>query len=182
MAHLRWLIKVSPEIDFWASACHAKKWPLKLLSKIPPCVWRPIRQRGNEVFHFKCRGGKSQTQETDQRKKKKTKIEKTEAGGEKGQTKEPTRRLQENWQALLKPVGLRMKRTQFWRQVKLQKVYVTVGQNSWSSELVMGTSHSARRNRNVFGRMRGSEREMLPGHWEGRHTRGEARRKRYWTN
>lgn len=47
---------------------------------------------------------------------------------------------------------------------------------------MMGTSHSTSRNRNIFGRKRESERQVLPGNWEGRHTRGEAKRKRYWTN
>lgn len=70
---------------------------------------RAIRQCGKEVFYFKCRGDKSQTQEIDQGKKKKpTKLKnkkKPEPGGEKGQTKEPTRRLQEKLASTFKTSG-----------------------------------------------------------------------------
>jgi len=66
---------------------------------------RPIRQCGKEAFYFKCRGHKSQTQEIDQRGGEEGGGKKPEPGGEKGQTKEPTRRLQEKPASTFKTSG-----------------------------------------------------------------------------
>lgn len=62
-----------------------------------------IRQCGKQVIYFKCRGHKKPDTRNRPSKKK-------EPGGEKGQTKEPTGRLQENWQAISKVVESRMKK------------------------------------------------------------------------
>lgn len=61
-----------------------------------------IRQCGKQVSYFKCRGDKKPNTRNRPGKKKKP--------GEKGQTKEPTGRLQENWQAISKVVESRMKK------------------------------------------------------------------------
>lgn len=67
---------------------------------------RPIRQCGKEVFQFKCRGDKSQTQEIDQGKIK----EKEKQRNQNQEEREVRQRSQQgdckkNWQALFKASG-----------------------------------------------------------------------------
>lgn len=75
-----------------------QKRTLKLLSKIPPCVQKTLRQCGTEVIYFKCRGDKSQTQEIDQKKKKKNRNQnQEERKADKGANKETARKLAGNF-------------------------------------------------------------------------------------
>lgn len=82
-----------------------QKWTLKL-SKIPPCVQKTHQAvwKGSYLLQMQRR------QKPNTRNRPGKKKMKPEPGGEKGQTKEPTRRLQGNWQAISEVVELRMEK------------------------------------------------------------------------
>lgn len=114
MAHLRWLIKVFPEINFLGFRVPCQKMASETAVHNPTlCLDGPSSTVEVKFSTLNAEEAKAKHKKQTRGGKKKEREEKTEPGAEKGQTKEPTRRLQENWQALEKPGGLRMKRKQF---------------------------------------------------------------------
>lgn len=117
MAHLRWLIKVFPAIELLGFCVPCQKWTLKSLSKIPPCVRKGHQAvwKGSFLLQMQRRQKPNKRNRPgEKKKKKKTKKPRRNQNQEERKVRQRSQQgdCKKNWQALSKPVGLRMKRKQ----------------------------------------------------------------------